>query len=208
MANRAKSLKIKRRIFGLYIVKRNGRFHQTYQVTPLETALKDIVNAANAVDATQTHPGDVMTRERALDMLCKILNSDDYRTRATPGTLLRIPLSLEERHITYKGKIAEIDEEKLRLPYALFDDLQKYIREIEGTGTLPTDLNVVAVVHDRGTSSVLKTSRSKTTKILLSTWEPVNPRLSLEAACEIHRVHLILSKPIFEYYIGRNQSNY
>lgn len=196
---RASSIRIGRRIWGLYIVKNDGRLRQVYQITPLKSALYDIVSAANQVNAVKTHQGEIMTDTRALDILCEILCTDDIRT-ASPEHLLRIPLHVRERHLQYRKRMGHISSAKLLTPYDAYRHLCNEIDRAIIEGILDKDFNAVAVVHERGTSGTIRPSRTKTRKIVLSTWETIVPRVELEKECEIYRVQLILSKPIFEYY--------
>ncbi|MBD3259341.1 hypothetical protein GF371_01785 [Candidatus Woesearchaeota archaeon] len=195
---RARSSRIGRRIWGLYIVKNEGRLRHAYQITPLKSALRDIVQAANKVDAVKTHPGEVMTEAKALDRLCEILCTDDLR-EAAPGHLLRIPLDVNEDHIQYRKRTGHISSANLLTPYDTYTRLRDQIDRAVIEGVLEMNFNAVAVVHERGTSGAKRTTQTR--KIILSTWEVIPPpRIELEKECEIYRVQLLLSKPIFEYY--------
>ncbi|MCK4670088.1 MAG: hypothetical protein KAT43_02700 [Nanoarchaeota archaeon] len=195
------ALNIGKRTYGLYMERQNQRIFLVYQLTSIENAISDIVKASNALDAVQTNPGEIMTEQKALEFLTEI-SGDQNLPFQSRRHILAIKLKLKDRHFQYRGLVKSLDE-KIVHDDLVHRELIYTARELLAKGELGPDTNALIMVRCRDLSSGSGRHKRFSSRILLATGRPVVERLEMHADHEIHRAQLLLSAPIFEYYLPK-----
>jgi hypothetical protein len=204
MGNEFESMNIGKRIFGLYIVKKNSMFESIHLLVPYSTAVHDFVHGTEAFDGTKTSPGNLVTEKEAKERLAKLTGDEEGRIR-DPRELLKIRLNIAPTYIEYRGKVCAIPNAELLTHYDLYREMALAVGRLHKTDRLTQDFNALAVVFERETGAIAQ-NRSKSGRIRLKDLKPVpDPRVCLEDRCEIHKVRLKLFRPIYEFYVPKYQ---
>lgn len=142
-----KTRKIGRRLFVIYVLKRKNKFQEACQLTTLEGAVYDHIQAGSAGD-----------EEEARSKLVTLLSKEDLYTASLEHTLLRIPLSITSDDFDYVGEPMRTFTQKLmnwnKMHFEvgmIFDQIR---RACGGNiNKIPKTFNSFAVVERRDSSS-------------------------------------------------------
>lgn len=139
--------KIGRRLFVIYVLKRKNNFQEACQLTTLEGAVYDQIQAGSARD-----------EKEARSKLVTLLSKEDLYTASLEHTLLRIPLSITSDDFDYVGEPMRTFTQKLmnwnKMHFEvgmIFDQVRKACGG--NINNIPKTFNSFAIVERRDSSS-------------------------------------------------------